>query len=115
MSAMLRFLLDENIPKLLKRSLASKGYSAEYAEKGTKNGKLASLALDKEIILLSRDRDFLDSVLFPPAQFAGIIVLISHPPRAEKLIKAMDLLLSKVKEFKGKLFIVDEEDFEIVD
>ena len=50
---MLRFLLDENIPKLLKRSLASKGYSAEYAEKGTKNGKLASLALDKEIILLS--------------------------------------------------------------
>src|SRR3989338_3404167 len=106
---MLRFLLDENIPKLLKRSLASKGYSAEYAEKGTKNGKLASLALDKEIILLSRDRDFLDSVLFPPAQFAGIIVLISHP-RAEKLIKAMDLLLSKVKEFKGKLFIVDEED-----
>ena len=47
--------------------------------------------------------------------FPGIIVLISHPPRAEKLIKAMDLLLSKVKEFKGKLFIVDEEDFEIVD
>ena len=64
---------------------------------------------------ISGDRDFLDSVLFPPAQFAGIIVLISHPPRAEKLIKAMDLLLSKVKEFKGKLFIVDEEDFEIVD
>ena len=71
-----------------------------------------SIALEKGLILLSRDRDFLDSVLFPPAQFSGIIVLTSHPPRAEKLVKAMDLLLSKVTEFKGKLFIADEEGFE---
>ena len=115
MSYMLRFQLDENIPKLLKKWMVSRGHSAEYAEKGTKNGKLASLAIDKGFILLSRDRDFLNSVLFPPAQFSGIIVLIPHPPRAERLIKAMDLLLSKVTEFKGKLFIADEEEFEITD
>ena len=112
MSVTLRFQLDENIPKLLRKSLVSMGCSAEYADKGAKNGKLASIALEKGLILLSRDRDFLDSVLFPPAQFSGIIVLTSHPPRAAKLIKAMDLLLSKVTEFKGKLFIADEEGFE---
>ena len=56
MSYMLRFQLDENIPKLLKKWMVSRGHSAEYAEKGTKNGKLASLALDKGFILLSRDR-----------------------------------------------------------
>ena len=115
MSDTLKFLLDENIPKLLKNFLESKGHSAKYESKGIKNSRLASLALDKEGILLSRDRDFLNSVSFPPAQFSRIIVLISHPPKAEKLIKAMDLILSEVKEFTGKLFIADEEGFEVVD
>ena len=110
---MLRFLLDENIPKLLKRFFESEGYSAEYASKGIRNSKLASLAIEKDCILVSRDSDFTDGILFPPGQFPGIIVLISHPPKAEKLVKGMTLLLSKVKDFKGKLFIVDEEDFEI--
>jgi predicted nuclease of predicted toxin-antitoxin system len=109
-----KFLLDENIPKLLKKVLESKGYSPEYASKGINNGRLASLALAKRCVLVSRDRDFINPVLFPPKQFPGIIILVSHPPKSEKLIKGMDLLLSKVKHFKGKLFIVDEKSVEII-
>ena len=112
MSDMLKFLLDENIPDLLKKFLNSKGYVAEYASKGINNGRLASLALARKRVLVSRDRDFLNSVMFPPKQFSGIIVLISHPPKAEKLINAMKLVLSRVKEFKGRLFVADEGDFE---
>lgn len=108
-----KFLLDENIPKLLKKFLESKDFSAEYALKGIRNSKLASVALEKKYILVSRDRDFLDPVLFPPHQFPGIIVLIPHPPKIEKLIKGMDLVLSKINDFKGKVFIVDEKDFEV--
>ena len=108
-----KFLLDENIPKLAKNFLESKGHSAEYASKGTKNSELAYLALVRKCVLVSRDHDFDNPVLFPPKQFSGIIILSIHPPKAEKLIKGLDLLLSKVKEFDGKLFVVEEKEFEV--
>ena len=109
-----KFLLDENVPKQLKRFLESKGYSAEYASKSIKNGILAALALERECVLVSRDRDFINPVLFPPKQFQGIIILISHPPEYKKLIRSMDLVLSKVKEFRGRLFLADERNVETV-
>ena len=111
----LKFLLDENIRIEIKEFLASKGLSAEYAAKGTKNGKLASLAREKSLVLLSRDSDFLNRAMFPPKEFCGIAVFLIHPPTVEKLTSALSSLLADVSEFKGKIFIVDEEGFECKD
>ena len=110
-----KFLLDENIRIEVKEFLESNGFSAKYASKGISNGKLASLAKEEKIVLLSRDSDFVNTSLFPPKEFSGIIVFIIHPPTAEKLVKALSSLLAEVKEFKGKLFVVAEEGFEAVD
>ena len=115
MSNFPRFLLDENVRIEVKEFLESKGFSAKYASKGISNGKLASLAKEKKIVLLSRDSDFLNTSLFPPKEFSGIVVFLIHPPTAEKLVKALSSLFAEAKEFKGKLFVVDEEGFEIVD
>ncbi|MEM2962051.1 MAG: hypothetical protein QXY01_03435 [Candidatus Bathyarchaeia archaeon] len=46
--------------------------------------------------------------MYPPKQFHGIVVLRIHPPKAEKLIKELESLLAKVKNFEGKLIIVKE-------
>ena len=108
-----KFLLDENISRSVKRLLESKGFSAEYATKGIVNGKLASLSKAGGLVLVSRDSDFLNRSMFPPKDFFGIVVFVIHPPRRKKLVAAMSSLLAAVSEFKGKLFIVDEEDFEI--
>jgi predicted nuclease of predicted toxin-antitoxin system len=113
MSNTLKFLLDENVRVEVKEFLESKGLSAEYASKGISNGKLASLAKEKGLVLLTRDSDFINTVLFPPKQFSGMVVFRIHPPTAEKLIKGLKFLLSKVKEFKGKVFVVSEESIEI--
>ncbi len=110
----LRFLLDENIPKPVKRFLESKGYSPEFVSKGINNGRLAALSLERKWVLVSRDRDFINPVVFPPRQFQGIIILVSHPPKSDKLIKSMDLVFSKVKDFKGRLFLADERSVEII-
>jgi len=115
MSGILKFLLDENIPKLVKKFLESKGYVAEYPPKGVKNRELASLAISKGYILLTRDYDFANAILFPPKQFHGIIVLRIHPPKAEKLIKEIESLLVKVKDYKGKLLIIRDGTLEIVE
>ena len=108
-----KFLLDENIRIEIKEFLKSKGFSAEYAAKGVSNGRLASLAKDKSLVLVSRDSDFLNKSAFPPKEFSGMIVFVIHPPTVEKLVRALSSLLSKVKEFKGKLFTVDEDEFEV--
>lgn len=111
----LKFLLDENIPKAVKQFLESEGFSADYTSKGIMNGKLASLARETVSVLVSRDSDFLNRSMFPPKEFFGIIVFVIHPPRPRNLVKALSSLLDDVREFKGKLFVVDEEGFEVVD
>lgn len=115
MSNFPRFLLDENVRIEVKEFLESKGFSAKYASKGISNGKLASLAKEEKYMLLSRDSDFVNISIFPPKEFSGIIIFMIHPPTVEKLVKSLSLLLSEIKEFKGKLFIVNEEGFESVE
>lgn len=112
---MQKFLLDENIPKLVKKFLESKGYAVEYSPKGVKNQELASLALSKRYILLTRDYDFADAISYPPKQFHGIIIFRIHPPKAERLIKEIESLLAKVKNFEGKLVIIKEGKVEIIE
>ena len=70
-----------------------------------KNRELASLAIRKRCILLTRDRDFANTIMYPPKQFHGIVVLHIHPPKAEKLIKEIESLLAKVKNYEGKLIM----------
>jgi len=90
------------------------GYVVEYAPKGLKNRELASLAISRECILVTRDKDFTNTILYPPKRFHGMIILDIHPPRAEKLIKEVNSLLADVKNFKGKLLIVKEGELETV-
>jgi len=104
----LRFLLDENIPKRVKDFLESSGYAVEYSPKGLKNRELASLAISRGCILVTRDKDFANTSPYPPNRFHGIIVLDIHPPIAEKLIKEMSSLLANVKNFEGRLLIIKE-------
>lgn len=90
------------------------GYIVQYSPKGVKNKELASLALSKGYILLTRDYDSANTTLYPPKQFYGIIALHIHPPKAEILIKEMESLLAKVKDYKGKLLIVKDGALEII-
>jgi len=79
--------------------------------KGIKNSAVILLAKEKKSILITRDSDFLNTVLYPPEEFFGIIVFQIHPPKPEKLVKALSMLLKKVEKFRGKLFVVGESGF----
>lgn len=109
----LNFLLDENIPKEVKEFLSSKGFIVKYVPKSVANGKLALLAKEEKSTFVTRDSDFLNNSLYPPKEFFGIIVFRIHPPKAEKLVRALSLLLKEIKDLRGKLFVVEEQGFEI--
>ncbi len=110
-----RFLLDENIPKSVKRFLEAEKFSSECVPKGITDSKAASLAKKKKRVLVSRDADFINASLFPPKECPGIIVFAIHPPKHERLVRALSRLLAEVRKFKGKLFIVRDEGFEVID
>ena len=110
-----KFLLDENIRIEIKEFLKSKGFSAEYAAKGASDERLAAMAKGGKLALLTRDTDFLNSDMFQPKEYSGIIVLRIHPPTEEKLTSALSSLLAEVREFEGKLFVVWEEGYEQVE
>ena len=103
------FLLDENIPKSVKKFLEGKGLSVDYVPKGAKDREVASLARENRAVLLTRDSDFANLVLYPPEDYFGIVVFRIHPPTPDKIVKALSALLDKVKDFQGKLYIVGEK------
>jgi predicted nuclease of predicted toxin-antitoxin system len=80
-----------------------------------KNRELASLAISKGYILVTRDYDFANTILYPPKQFHGIIILHIHPPKAEKLLKEIESLLAKIKDYEGKLIIIKNGALEIIE
>jgi predicted nuclease of predicted toxin-antitoxin system len=106
-----RFLLDENIPKSVKKFLDDKNFLAEYVPKGVEDSVVISLAKKRKATLLTRDSDFSNRILYPPNDCFGIVIFQIHPPKPDKIVKALSLLLERVNDFEGKLFVVEEEGF----
>jgi len=112
---LLRFLLDENIPRSVYRYLVAKGYIVKYVPRGAKNREVASLAKNKKLTLITRDSDFADPLLYPPGEYYGIIVLRIHPPIPQKLIRALDKTLAMFGSFKGKTLIIYHDRIETIE
>lgn len=111
----LKFLLDENVDVRLASYLKKRGFSVMICPKGITNGNVMSLARRKSCILLTNDKDFANSDMYKPSQFAGIVVFRIHPPKLKNLTTALEWLLVEISpdEFTGKLFVVGEGGIEI--
>ena len=110
-----RFLLDENIPRRIYRVLKEHGYYVEYVPKGVDDDTVINIARERNLLLITRDSDFADEIMYPPGSHPGIIVLRVHPaiPRLllEKLLEALD----RVKDIKGKQIIIYNDRIEIIE
>jgi|Deesub1362A_J573_1020465.scaffolds.fasta_scaffold01962_7 predicted nuclease of predicted toxin-antitoxin system len=111
----LKFLLDENIPSSVFKFLKIKGYKAFYVPKGAKDRNVAELAKREKAVLVTRDYDFANILLYPPQEFHGIIILKVHPPVAEKLISSMKSVLKAAEDFRGKVFVVLEDRIRVLE
>lgn len=114
MSNSLKFLLDENVRIEVKEFLKKKGFSVEYVPKSSTNHEVASLAREKKLVFITHDTDFTNPFLYSPKEFSGIIVLGISPSLLREILTSLERLLSEVKEFSGKLIVLEEEGFKIV-
>ncbi len=111
-----KFLADEDVDARLVKSLSNRGIDIVFAPKGIRNSSLYFLACEKQRVLLSFDKDFLNTSLFTPSRLPAIIIVRIHLP---ELAKLESLLVKWVEKFsdktRGNTWIITEEGARIVD
>ena len=102
----MRFLLDEDIPRKLLHVLRAAGHDVLPAPRATPDPAIAHLANTSGSILVSLDKDFTNTSLYPPSQFT-IIHIQLHPPYADVIIEAFTKLLATLppEEFHGLIIL----------
>lgn len=109
-----RFLLDENVKKRLLLFLASKGFDAAFAPKGTKNGRLAELCKSGRMVLVTNDTDFTNQESFNSEKLYSAIWLTIPQDDTEALLDSFSVLLEakpKPGDFEGKLIVLSSGKF----
>lgn len=105
----MRFLADENIPKILIKTLIERGHDVTDSERNKSDVILARRALAEKRIILTLDKDLTNTILFPPARF-NILHIDIHPPEKNVITDAVVDLISKLKpsNFKGLIILTKE-------
>jgi len=85
-----KFFSDEDVDARLIKSLSDKGIDIKYAEKGIRNSKLYSLACKESRAILSRDKDFLNTLEIWRKELATNIA-----------IRNLELTEDEIKDIKG--------------
>ena len=111
----MRFLLDANMPRSAVGAVQRLGHEVvdvrDVGLGGAEDQQVAAYAKQHDLALITRDFDFSDVRNYPPAEFAGIIVLeLPDDAVAATVLKAMESFLSQpqlLAEVAGRLAIVE--------
>ena len=81
----MRFLIDENLPRRVGELLQAHGHESldvrDIDLRGASDAEIAAYAKAEGLCLLTRDAGFGDVRAYPPAEYAGIVV-VDLPARA---------------------------------
>jgi len=110
------FLIDECVSVQTEKFLKNLKYRTvnvqEHRLSGATDDKLFKLANDKGDVLITYDRGFGNIIEYPPSSHSGIIILkVKNKSSMEKCHIILQELLSKEKEFKSTLFVIDENKY----
>jgi len=111
----MRFLLDANMPRSASGAVQRLGHEAVDVRDvdlgGAEDKQIAAYAKDHDLALITRDFDFSDVRNYPPAEFAGIVVLeLPDDAVAATVVKVMESFLSQpqlLSQLAGRLAIVE--------
>ena len=101
----MKFLIDEDIPVKLLKELIAWGHDAQRVKPGSADPDIAQTSKRENRILITLDKDFANTVIFPPAEF-NIVQIRIHPPFADILIEAFQKLLVSIPSNEFKNLIV---------
>lgn len=110
----MRLKIDENLPVEVAQELSAAGHEAVTVHDqqlvGEADTRLAAVCRDEARSLVSLDLDFADIRVYPPGDYAGLIVLrprTQSKPAVLSLVRRL-LPLLETEPLEGNLWIVDE-------
>lgn len=104
------FLLDENFPKAAAGLLLELGHHVidfrVEGEEGAPDHEVMTLALEREAVVLTTDRDFFHSLSWAFPLHHGILVVALKRPTRQLILERLEWLLSEIKDesFEGRAF-----------
>lgn len=111
----MKFKTDENMPVVVAEILARRGYDAisvvDQNLAGHPDLNVAQVCLAERRTLVTLDLDFADKRVYPPDQYAGLIILRPSRqsiPAIERLAEQMVRYLAS-EPLVGRLWIVEEQ------
>ena len=108
----MKIKLDENVHGDVAAALAALGHDVltvhDEALSGRPDADVASAIKVEGRCLVTFDLDFADPRLFPPAEFAGFVVLRLRHPTARRQIERLTRLFAEKPEIGGQLWILEE-------
>jgi predicted nuclease of predicted toxin-antitoxin system len=115
----MRFKLDENMPVEAADVLRAAGHVADtvYEEQlaGHADPEIASACQLEKRTLITQDLDFADIRVYPPDQYAGLIVLRSRSQAKPHVLSLLTRLTAQfaIQPLDKTLWIVDESGIRI--
>ncbi len=102
----MRFIVDENIPRLLVIKLIELKHDVVLAQRNKSDMAIARKALTEKRIILTLDKDFTNIILFPPSRF-NILCVDIHPPEKNVITNTVIDFIAKIKpsNFKGLIIL----------
>ncbi len=112
---MIKFLIDEDLPRSAIKLIKQLGYNAdgvhELGLRGAKDKQIAEYAVKNNYCILTGDYDFSHVLNYPPKNYHGIVVL--YIPGNSTSLYILNLIeiffkeLSHIGDLKGRLIIVE--------
>ena len=113
----LQLLADECVYKATTSFLLDLGYDVITVQSlglaSTDDDVIIDTALSLGRVLLTRDIDFSNILLYPPAQYLGIVVLKMKPVTTPAVHQVLQQALTQVQDLKGALLVVDKNKFRV--
>ena len=110
----MKFLIDEDIPVKVISALIALDHKARRVKPTSADLANARLAKSEGEILVTLDKDFSNTLLFPPSEFDILLIRI-HPPLADPIIEAIEKYLSSETKLKGLIILHPEGHLKISD
>ena len=98
---MAKFFLDENLPTSLCETLRDLGHECKHVRDvgltGASDEIIAEYAKSKTLILVTKDVEFGNILLYPPHKHHGLVVVrLPHTTTADHIKNAISLFLQKI-------------------
>lgn len=115
----MKLKLDENLPDDLALFFRESGYDAMSVREQDLNGSpdrlISRICIQEQRILVSLDLDFADIRMYPPEEYAGLIVFRLKSQDRDSIIKASKKVIDCLAEetIRHCLWIVEDNNLRI--